>query len=100
MQYNQINFREREKRMMMTNLYILSRKIHRLLVLIILVIGLLMAGTGMALKYTFLSSSLPFVDLGFVRYLHNVLSPFFAIVFLGMLITGIYMYIFPLLRKK
>ncbi|VVA43985.1 conserved hypothetical protein [Candidatus Roizmanbacteria bacterium] len=84
----------------MTNLYLLSRKIHRLLVLIIAVIGVLMAGTGTLLKYTFISEKLTFIDLGLIRFLHNNLSPYFAIVFLGMLITGLFMYIFPFTRNK
>lgn len=84
----------------MTNLYILSRKIHRIMVLIISVIGLLIAGTGILLKYTFISEKLSFIDLGLIRFLHNNLSPYFAIVFLGMLITGLFMYLYPMLRNK
>ena len=84
----------------MANLYILSRKIHRILVLMISVIGLLMAVTGIFLKYTFISEKLTFIDLGLIRFLHNNLSPYFVIVFLGMLITGLMMYIFPFIIKK
>ena len=84
----------------MINLYVLSRKIHRILVLIISVIGLLMAGTGIMLKYTFISERLTFIDLGLIRFLHNNLSPYFAIVFFAMFITGLFMYLFPLLQKK
>lgn len=86
--------------MKMINLYILSRKIHRILVLIISVIGILMAITGILLKYTFIATKLTFIDLGLIRFIHNNLSPFFAVVFLGMLITGLIMYIFPLIRKN
>ncbi len=87
----------REK--MMTNLYILSRKFHRILVLIISVVGLLMALTGMLLKYTFIATKFTFIDLGLIRYIHNNLSPVFSIVFFGMLITGIFMYIFTFPKK-
>ena len=86
--------------MMSTNLYLLAKKIHRLLVLIIAVIGVLMAGTGILLKYTFISKKLIFIDLGLIRSLHNNLSPYFAVVFLGMLITGLVMYLFPMLKNK
>lgn len=86
--------------MVSTNLYLLAKKIHRLLVIIILIIGLVMAGTGILLKYYFISEKLTFIDLGVVRSLHNNLSPYFAVIFLGMMITGIIMYLYPLTRNK
>ncbi|MEK7597208.1 MAG: hypothetical protein AAB441_01025 [Patescibacteria group bacterium] len=86
--------------MISINLYVSSRKIHRFLVLIISVIGLLMAGTGTLLKYTFISKKLTFIDLGLIRSFHNNLSPYFVVVFLGMLITGLAMYLFPMLKNK
>jgi len=86
--------------MISTNLYLLAKKIHRMIVLIIIVVGLLMAGTGTLLKYSFVSEKLTFIDLGLIRFLHNNLSPVFSIVFLGMLITGFIMYLFPMLRNK
>jgi len=84
----------------MTNLYLFSKKIHRILVLIIFVIGILMGITGIFLKYSFIAAKFTFMDLGLMRYIHNNLSPYFFIVFLGMLITGLVMYIFPLTRNK
>lgn len=84
----------------MIKLYLLSKKIHRILVLIISVIGILMAITGIILKYTFIATKFTFVDLGSVRFVHNNLSPVFSIVFLGMLATGLIMYLFPVLRNK
>ncbi|VVA44469.1 conserved hypothetical protein [Candidatus Roizmanbacteria bacterium] len=86
--------------MMSTSLYLLAKKIHRLLVLIIAVIGVLMAVTGTLLKYTLISKKLTFIDLGLMRSLHNNLSPYFAVVFLGMLITGLIMYLYLLIPKK
>ncbi len=86
--------------MISTNLYLLAKKIHRFLVIIISVIGLLMAGTGTLLKYTFISKKLTFIDLGLIRSFHNNLSPYFVVVFLGMLITGLAMYLFPMLKNK
>lgn len=84
----------------MTNLYILSRKIHRILVIIITFLTVLMAGTGTVLKYSFVAAKLTFIDLGLIRYIHNQISPFFTITLVFMMLTGIFMYIFPLLKKK
>ena len=81
-------------------MFLLSKKIHRFLVIIIATIGVLMAGTGILLKYTIISKKLTFIDLGLIRSLHNNLSPYFAVVFLGMLITGLVMYLFPMLKNK
>ena len=86
--------------MISANLFLLSKKIHRFLVIIIATIGVLMAGTGILLKYTIISKKLTFIDLGLIRSLHNNLSPYFAVVFLGMLITGLIMYLFPMLKNK
>jgi H+/Cl- antiporter ClcA len=84
----------------MTKIYLLSKSIHRILLLIILFIGLFMSVTGILLKYTFLATKFSFIDLGQVRYIHNNLSPVFSILFFMMALTGIIMYIFPLTRNK
>lgn len=84
----------------MTNTYTFSRKIHRILVLIIMVLGLTMAVTGMLLKYTWITSDyLTGIDLTQVRSLHNALSTYFGIVLVLMIITGIWMYFYPPLKK-
>lgn len=83
-----------------TDLYILSRKLHRILVIVLCLLTILMAGTGTILKYTFVSAKLPFIDVGLTRYLHNQLSPLFTIALILMMTTGIIMYIFTLPRKK
>ena len=77
--------------------FLLSKKIHRLLVLAISVLILFMAATGAALKFSgFFSKYLPFLNLGLVRYLHSGLSLYFtaALIFMGA--TGLYMYFFTL----
>lgn len=84
----------------MIKLYLFSKSIHRILVILISVVGLFMAVTGILLKYTFLVTKLSFFDLGLIRYLHNNLSPIFVFLFFLMGITGIIMYIYPLTRKK
>jgi Na+/alanine symporter len=85
---------------MTINLYVLSRKIHRILVIIITIAGFLMAFTGILLKYPYIAGKLNFLNLGQIRYLHNNLSPIFTILFFLMGITGIIMYLFPLIRNK
>lgn len=60
----------------------------------------LMAGTGTALKYPNFAVKIPSVDIDSVRMLHNNMSPFFSISLFVMMLTGVYMYVFPLLRSK
>ncbi|EKE13952.1 MAG: hypothetical protein ACD_12C00733G0004 [uncultured bacterium] len=86
--------------MISTNLFLFSKKIHRFLVTLIAIIGIVMSMTGMLLKYTFIAAKFTFINLGLIRFIHNNLSPIFAVVFLGMLITGLVMYFFPLIRKN
>lgn len=86
--------------MIPANLYLLSKKIHRFLVVIIMIVGILMSVTGILLKFTFVAAKFSFIDLGQVRYIHNNLSPVFSIIFFVMALTGIIMYIFPLTRNK
>ena len=83
----------------MTKLYILSRQIHRLLVFVMTALLMVMALTGLVLKYTFIADKLSFINVGYIRYLHNNMSPYFTVVLCLMLMSGLYMYIFPLLRK-
>lgn len=82
----------------MTKYYLISKKIHRILVLIITVLSLLMALTGLMLKYP--AFNLNLINLGLVRYLHNQLSPLFGIVLTLMIITGVWMYLYPELQKR
>ncbi len=85
----------------MGKLLYLSRKIHRLLVLIISVLILIMAGTGTLLKYqSFVSNNFPSIDLGAVRYLHGNLSLFFIIVLILMAASGLILYFLPEIIKR
>jgi hypothetical protein len=84
----------------MTKYYILSRKIHRYLVIIITVLTVIMAGTGTVLKFPVAFGSFGFINVGLVRFIHNNLSILFTIVLLLMAISGIIMYLFPYLNKK
>ncbi len=83
------------------NLYSISRRIHRITALLTTILILFMAGTGVTLKYSaFVSANLPSLNLGLMRYLHNNLSPWFAIALTVMAVTGLYMYFYPLMRRK
>jgi hypothetical protein len=61
---------------------------------------MIMGGTGTLMKYPSFFSSLPFIDLGLMRAVHNMMSIYFSIVLSLMMLTGLYMYLFPYLRKK
>ena len=73
-----------------TNIYLLSKKIHRLLVFIILILGFVMTITGIFLY----SGTSPF----FVRILHHQLSILFSLILGLMSLSGLYLFLFPYLR--
>ena len=83
------------------NVYLFSRKIHRLFVLLITALALVMSGSGLLLKYPeFVSRSLSFIDLGLLRYVHNRLSPWFGVLLVLMALTGVIMYFYPVYTKR
>jgi hypothetical protein len=82
----------------MTKLYLYSRKIHRVMMSILIILALFMSFTGAYLKYPWLRKVVP-LDTLFLRNIHNQLSPFFTIALTVMAITGIVMYIIPLLKR-
>jgi hypothetical protein len=84
----------------MIKLYLFSKQIHNLLVIIISVIGCSMAVTGIILKFPSITRFLPFINYELSRKVHNQLSLIFTIVFVMMAITGIIMYTFPRLKKR
>ncbi len=78
-------------------LFVLCKKIHRLLVLVVAVLIVVMAGTGILMKYAlFASKYFGFFDSGMIRYVHNNLSVYFAAVLGLMALTGLYIYLFTL----
>ena len=81
--------------------YPLFRMIHRVLVLVMVTSTLVMATSGILLKYPKLANWIE-VNQNVIRNLHNQISIFFTIVLLAMTISGFMMYIIPLLvnRKK
>jgi uncharacterized iron-regulated membrane protein len=77
-------------------LYVTVRKIHRFFSLAVLVAGICMMITGLCLylnQYTF-------VDPMLVRYLHNKLSLLFSGILGAMMLTGLYLFLFPYLPNK
>ncbi|MCL4374848.1 hypothetical protein M1523_03220 [Patescibacteria group bacterium] len=67
----------------------------------ITLLSLVMAVSGMFLKYQNATARLmPFIDLGFMRYLHNRLSPWFGLALVLMAVTGLMMYVYPILQRR
>lgn len=83
----------------MNKLYLYAKTIHRSLVILIVIATFIMAGSGMILKNPKLGQALN-MDLSLVRYLHNNFSVVFTILLLLMILSGVVMYIFPLLKKR
>lgn len=75
---------------------ILARKIHRITLFFILILGLIMMLTGTAMKFPEL---VPFVDSLQARRTHSIVSTFFSTSFAIMAITGLIMYFTPFLLK-
>jgi len=73
-----------------------ARKIHRLLMLFIVVLGLVQMVTGMSMKYP---GMIPFMDSTAARLLHNQTATYFSFVFGLQMITGLVMYLAPTLIK-
>ena len=80
--------------------YILSRTIHRLLVLVISFTTLIMGVTGVVMKFPKIANIFPFIDLGMVRFLHNSLSPIYGILLVVMMITGLLLYFLPHIKHS
>ncbi len=57
-------------------------------------------GTGLILKYAFIVTKFQFLDLGLMRYLHNIFSVFFSIALSLMIVTGLLLYFLPLLIRR
>ncbi len=84
-----------------SKLYRWSKKIHRLLFVGIIVLGLFMMGTGLLMRYPgFQADFVGALDPGLIRYLHNRVSTYFAIVLTLNILTGIVMYIFPAWQRR
>lgn len=74
-----------------------SRKIHRLSLWFVVILGLIQMITGLTMKYPVW---FPFFDQGSVRLLHFQTAGYFALAFGIQMLTGLIMYIAPWLLKK
>lgn len=85
----------------MIKIYLVTKQIHRIVLYITTLFILIMSVTGIILKYpSFFSQKMTFLDLDLTRYLHNEISLYFSASLIFMAITGIFMYIFPLLNSR
>jgi len=89
-----------DENMSLVKLSIWARKIHRYLVILISVIGLVMMVTGYKMKQaTEGVVVLPFIDYHAARVLHNQLSTLFAVILGIMMLTGIFLFLYPWIIK-
>lgn len=87
--------------MKMTNIYQLAKAVHRVLVLVVTVLLIVMAGTGLLMKYpAFASRYVGVLDVGLVRFIHNQLSVAFTAVLVLMALSGLVMYVYPLYARR
>jgi hypothetical protein len=86
--------------MNLPKLAVFSRKIHRILVVFITVLGTVMAVTGVTMHEAGEGNKLlSFIDINSAEEIHNTLSVYFAVVLALMIITGLFMYLFPYLTR-
>lgn len=83
----------------MTKVYFLSKALHRLTIYLVTFLAGCMTATGLLLKYP-LPALTQFLNLELFRFIHNKLSLYFALALFVMIVTGIYMYLFPILRRR
>lgn len=76
--------------------FVWSKKVHRLAMWVIIVLGTGMAGGGLLLHREVEGEWLPAViDTGLIRFWHNKLATPFALVLAIMMVTGIFMWMVP-----
>jgi len=78
-------------------MYLKAKKLHRFLVFIMSLLGLVMMLTGGVMKYPQLFS---FIDPLAARRLHNTVSTFFSITLFLMATSGLTMYLYPAYQKR
>lgn len=77
------------------------RKVHRILVWFMAITGIVMGTTGLLLRYpTWVSAHWSAIDLVLVRYVHRNISTSFGIGLLLMILTGLWLYIAPVLVRR
>lgn len=73
-----------------------ARKIHRFLLLFVIIFGLIQMGTGIAMRYP---AQFSMVDQGTALSLHYQTATYFAVTFGLQMLTGIIMHLTPWLIK-
>ena len=85
--------------MTLQHLYLWSKKIHRFVLFILIVLIIAQGGTGMAMKYPWFARLMPF-DYSFAWDWHNKISDYFLIALFIMMITGLIMYCVPMITRN
>jgi|GEM_PF-1958267 len=82
------------------NIYLFAKKLHRYLVSAIIFLTLVMSATGGMLKFPVFFGQFGFLDLGLARYVHGQMSLLFGITLFLMAMSGLVMYIFPVINAR
>jgi hypothetical protein len=84
--------------MNLTKLALYSRKIHRILVIFITILGTIMMITGLMIDELEDGGHI-FADPEFIRSIHGKTSTPFAFVLGLMIVTGLFLYLYPWIQK-
>lgn len=84
---------------MTTKIYIVSRMVHRVLVLAVTFSALIMTVTGFLMKFP-KTAKLFNVGSDRLRFIHSNFGVIFLIILFLMTLTGLIIYFYPLSRKK
>ncbi len=63
-----------------------------------IILTMVMSVTGTVLKFPEMQNAV--LEVGLMRFIHNSISPFFSLCLFVMIVTGLVMYLVPLLRRK
>jgi hypothetical protein len=86
---------------MMQLIYFWSKKIHRILMWLAILLGVPVAVTGVLMESETLATFVALQDWGYrVRVLHRMLSTKFALVLLLMMVSGFLLWLIPKLRTR
>lgn len=80
-------------------LYRWAKMTHRATMFGLVGLGIMMGITGLALKYVWLAQVLP-GNFQLWRFLHNQLSPLFALFLTVMAVSGLYLYWYPWYSRR
>ncbi len=74
-----------------------ARRVHRFVLLLVVILGLVQMITGLTLRYPL---ALPMIDQEQARLLHFQTALYFSVVFGLQMITGVIMYVAPWVVKR